>query len=83
MSFYKTFIFPILKQKDPEQVHYLAMDALKFFYKLPFAKGILTSLFSIEDKRLEREVFGLKFKNPIGLAAGFDKNARWVDELTT
>jgi dihydroorotate dehydrogenase len=41
----------------------------------------LKSLFQLEDKRLEKEVMGLKFKNPIGLAAGFDKNATMVEDL--
>jgi dihydroorotate dehydrogenase len=83
MNFYKNFIFPILKQKDPEEVHYLAMDILQFFCRLPFGKRFLKSRYSIENKKLELEIFGLKFKNPVGLAAGFDKNGKWVDELAT
>ena len=39
-------------------------------------------LYSVEDKRLERELFGLKFKNPVGLAAGFDKDAKLYNELS-
>jgi dihydroorotate dehydrogenase len=48
---------------------------------IPFAKGILRLAFSTRDKSLEREVLGIKFKNPVGLAAGFDKNAEVVGEL--
>ena len=44
-------------------------------------KPLLKSSFHLNDKRLEREVFGLKFKNPLGLAAGFDKNADFINEL--
>ena len=44
-------------------------------------RSLLKSLFQLEDKRLEKEVMGLKFKNPIGLAAGFDKNASMVEDL--
>jgi dihydroorotate dehydrogenase len=48
---------------------------------VPFAKGMLRWAFSVRDKSLEREVLGIKFKNPVGLAAGFDKNAEVVGEL--
>ncbi|WP_027375878.1 quinone-dependent dihydroorotate dehydrogenase [Kaistella palustris] len=75
---YKTFVRPILFKFDPEKVHYFTFWVLK---KFPF----LTRFFlpkPIEDKRLEREVFGLKFKNPVGLAAGFDKDAKMFNELS-
>lgn len=49
--------------------------------KFPGIKGLFKSLYVIEDKSLERELFGLKFKNPVGLAAGFDKNAVLYNEL--
>lgn len=68
---YKTIIRPLLFKLDPEKAHHLTFSLLKNF-------GSLTSLFlgkPIEDPRLEREVFGLKFKNPVGLAAGLDKDA--------
>jgi dihydroorotate dehydrogenase len=74
---YKSLIRPILFKFDPEEVHHFTFSMLKNF-------GFLTKLFfpkPIEDKRLEREVFGLKFKNPVGLAAGFDKNAVLFNEL--
>ncbi len=75
---YKSFIRPILFKFDPEEVHYLTFSLLKNF-------SFLTKLFfpkPLEDKRLEREVFGLKFKNPVGLAAGFDKDAKMFNELS-
>ena len=74
---YKTIIRPILFRFDPEQVHHFTFSMLKNF-------GFLTKLFlpkPIVHHSLEREVFGLKFKNPIGLAAGFDKNAVLFEEL--
>lgn len=74
---YKSLIRPILFKFDPEEVHHFTFSVLKNF-------RFLTRLFlpkPIEDKRLEREVFGLKFKNPVGLAAGFDKNAVLFNEL--
>ncbi len=66
---------------DPEKVHYLIVDLLKSGYKLPLSKSISNSLFQVQDPRLERELFGIKFPNPVGLAAGFDKDARLVDEF--
>lgn len=75
---YKSFIRPILFKFDPEEVHYFTFSLLKNF---PFLAKIFL-LKPIEDKRLEREVFGLKFKNPVGLAAGFDKDAKMFSELS-
>ncbi|WP_294213047.1 quinone-dependent dihydroorotate dehydrogenase [uncultured Chryseobacterium sp.] len=74
---YKSLIRPVLFKFDPEAVHHFTFSMLKNF-------GFLTRIFfpkPIADKRLEREVFGLKFKNPVGLAAGFDKNAVLFNEL--
>ena len=75
---YKTLIRPILFRFDPEEVHYFTFSILKKF------RFLTTLLFPkpIEDKRLEKEVFGLKFKNPVGLAAGFDKDAKMFSELS-
>ncbi|WP_018477261.1 quinone-dependent dihydroorotate dehydrogenase [Pontibacter roseus] len=78
---YKSLIRPLLFKLDPEKVHYLTTDALRTAFGLPFAKGLSRSMFQVQDKRLERELFGLKFPNPVGLAAGFDKDAKLVDEL--
>lgn len=75
---YKSLIRPILFKFDPEEVHYFTFSLLKNFLFL--AKIFLPK--PIEDKKLEREVFGLKFKNPVGLAAGFDKDAKMFSELS-
>ena len=75
---YKSIIRPILFKFDPEEVHYLTFSLLKNF---PFLAKIFLPK-PIEDKKLEREVFGLKFKNPVGLAAGFDKDAKMFSELS-
>jgi dihydroorotate dehydrogenase len=80
---YKQILRPILFQFDPEAVHHFSFNALKFAYKIPGFSSILKKSFVLEDKRLEREVFGLKFKNPVGLAAGFDKNAELYQELSS
>lgn len=75
---YKSLIRPILFKFDPEKVHHFTFALLKnfpFFTKLLLPKPI-------SDPGLEREVFGLRFKNPVGLAAGFDKDAKMFSELS-
>ncbi len=66
---------------DAEKVHYFTTNSLHLILKLPFVKVLFNKAFSINDKRLERTVFGVKFKNPVGLAAGFDKNATMFNDL--
>ena len=66
---YKLLIRPILFWFDPEEVHYFTFSLVKFISKIPFVPNILKSIYEVKDTRLEREVFGLKFKNPVGLAA--------------
>ncbi|WP_181305630.1 quinone-dependent dihydroorotate dehydrogenase [Rufibacter sp. XAAS-G3-1] len=78
---YKNLIRPLLFQLDPEKVHHLTTAALKNAYQLPLAKSLSRGMFQVTDKRLERKVFGLTFPNPVGLAAGFDKDARMIDEF--
>jgi dihydroorotate dehydrogenase len=78
---YKSLIRPLLFKFDPEKVHYFTFDTLKTLFKIPGISGILKSKYILQDERLEREVFGLKFRNPVGLAAGFDKDARLYKEL--
>ena len=66
---------------DAEKVHYFTMSALKFTLKLPLGKFLFKKKFCLEDAKLERKLFGLTFKNPVGLAAGFDKNASMFNDL--
>jgi dihydroorotate dehydrogenase len=80
-SMYKTLIKRLFFLFSPEKAHYLAMDLLGFACCIPIIKNVVESQFTVKDSTLEREVFGLKFPNPVGLAAGFDKDARWVDSL--
>jgi len=79
---YKLLIRPILFWFDPEEVHYFSFSFIKFISKIPFVPSIVKSIYEVKDSRLEREVFGLKFKNPVGLAAGFDKDAKCYKELS-
>lgn len=66
----------------PEQAHYFVTGCLSFICRLPAGGALLKSLFNYQNPKLERKLFGLKFKNPVGLAAGFDKDARWIDQLS-
>ena len=79
---YKLLIRPILFWFDPEEVHHFSFSFIKFISKIPFVPNFLKSIYEVKDNRLEREVFGLKFKNPVGLAAGFDKDAKCYKELS-
>ena len=79
---YKLLIRPILFWFDPEEVHYFSFSFIKFISKIPLVSNFLKSIYEVKDNRLEREVFGLKFKNPVGLAAGFDKDAKCYQELS-
>ena len=79
---YKLLIRPLLFWFDPEEVHYFTFSAIRLISKLPGFSTIFRAIYVIEDKRLETEVFGLKFKNPVGLAAGFDKDAVLYKELS-
>jgi dihydroorotate dehydrogenase len=66
---------------DAEKVHYIAMNALRFFCSIGFIRKLLTVSFQPISKDLAVEKWGLEFKNPVGLAAGFDKNAKYLREL--
>lgn len=66
---------------DPEKVHYFTTDLLHFLLKIPGVKSIWKKMYVKEDPKLKREVFGLTFDNPVGLAAGFDKNASMYNDL--
>ena len=79
---YKTIIRPILFQFDPEKVHYFTFSLIRCLCRIPFVSGIIQSIYQVKDKKLERNVFGLTFKNPVGLAAGFDKDAKLYNELS-
>ena len=78
---YKSIIRSFQFKFDPEAVHYFTFGLIKIFFKIPFLARLVRSLSHVNHPNLERELFGLKFKNPVGLAAGFDKNALLYNEL--
>jgi dihydroorotate dehydrogenase len=79
---YKSIIRPILFLFDPEKVHYFTFSLIKTLCKIPLVSFVFRSLYVLDDKRLERTLFGITFKSPVGLAAGFDKNAVLYKELS-
>jgi dihydroorotate dehydrogenase len=79
---YKSLIRPLLFKFDPEKVHHFTFSSIRFFNAIPGFPALFKSMYEITDPRLEREVFGLKFKNPVGLAAGLDKDAKLYKELS-
>jgi len=72
---------PLLFRFQPEPMHHLIMGLLRVLRYVPCAVWVLKKCFSCKDKSLEVKVLGLTFPNPVGLAAGFDKNAERVNEL--
>ena len=80
---YKKIILPVLFLIDPEKVHNIIFSSIKILFKFPFVKFLVSKFYIIDDSRLEKSLFGIKFKNPVGLAAGFDKNAQLYEELTS
>ncbi len=79
---YYYFIKKFLFLFDPEKIHYFFCYVINFFYKIPFVKKIICKAYCIKDKRLQRKVFGITFHNPVGLAAGFDKNGQMIGPLS-
>ena len=67
----------------PEFIHHISFKLIKFGAMVPGKMWAWRLLFKVSDSRLERKVFGLKFENPVGLAAGFDKDAKLFDELAS
>ena len=71
----------ILFSFNPEWVHYFSMNGLKFLCKLPFGKTLLKAAFKPTGDSLKTNFIGISVPNPVGLGAGFDKNARYLNEL--
>lgn len=78
---YKGLIRPLLFLMNAEQAHHFTFKTLKVLFQIPGVKAI-TSLFFGSLKGREKKVMGLHFKNPVGLAAGFDKDAKLYNELS-
>lgn len=81
MSMYKLIIRPFLFLFDPESVHHFTFKLIRFSAKIPGVKFFRKRRYQVRDAKLCRTVFGLEFKNPVGIAAGFDKNGILLNEL--
>lgn len=78
---YKKIIRPILFRFPPEGIHAIIMILMRCAHYIPGARCILKAIYTVKSPLLEREVFGIRFPNPVGLAAGFDKNADVYSEI--
>ncbi len=79
---YRYFIKKILFFFDPEKIHHFFFYFIWIIYRIPCIKKLLCSIYCVKDKRLEKKIFGITFANPVGLAAGFDKNAQMIGPLS-
>ena len=80
--FYKSFIKPIAFNYTPERAHHLTVSSFRKVLSIPILNSIIKSRFRLDDSKLSKEVFGLKFPSPIGLAAGFDKDGKYYDVMS-
>ncbi len=78
---YKTIIRPILFKFQPETIHAFTFKILKTLSVIPAAPFITKKIFQLNNAKLKRTVFGIDFPNPVGLAAGLDKDAELFDML--
>ncbi len=76
-KFLRSFLFFF----DAEEVHYFSMNILKLTCKVDFLKKIISKKYTPTNSPVK--VFGTQIKNPVGLGAGFDKNAKYLNELDT
>ena len=83
MSFYKLFIRPILFLLPSEKAHHFTIHSLRILLKIPGLNSLLKRSWKVESPKLERQILGLNFPNPVGLAAGFDKDAKVYEEMST
>ena len=68
---------PLLFLFQPEKAHHLTITLARIGFGIPIVGWLLKKYYTVEDKSLERKLFGLTFKNPVGLAAGFDKDGKY------
>ena len=78
---YKLLLKPIFFLFDPEKIHHFVFATIRFFFRIPGVAAICKSIYLVKNPKLQVKLFGLTFPNPVGLAAGFDKDAKLFDEL--
>lgn len=80
--FYKFLIKPIAFLIDPEKAHHITVSSFRFLLSIPLVSYFVKSYFRVDHPSLEKELFGIKFPNPVGLAAGFDKDGKYYDIMS-
>jgi len=83
MRFYSKIIRPVLFCFDPENVHHFTFSFLKLIFKVPFVTPFVRAFFKSKDRSNAKKLMGIDFPNPVGLAAGFDKDAKLYSELSS
>lgn len=78
---YKYLLRPILFRFNPETAHNLIFSLLSFLRYVPFARSLMRAIYRKESPNLRKEVFGLEFPNPVGLAGGLDKNGEFYNDM--
>jgi len=78
---YKKLIRPILFQFNPETIHKFTFLSFKIASAIPGLPFLIKKMFEVKNKKLSKTVFGIKFPNPVGLAAGLDKDSDAYDML--
>ena len=78
---YKKLISPILFLFDPESIHHFTFSIIKILFKIPLLGILIEKNYKVVNPKLKKEVFGITFDNPVGIAAGFDKNASHINEF--
>ena len=78
---YKHFIKPILFRFNPETAHNILFKFLAVLRHIPFAHSIIRAIYKKDSPSLEKEVFGIRFPNPVGLAGGLDKNGEFYNDM--
>jgi dihydroorotate dehydrogenase len=80
---YKKLLRPIFFFFDPEKIHDFTFFILKLLDKIPFLFPLINTFFKVNHPKLETNLFGIKFPNPVGLAAGLDKNAKYINQFSS
>lgn len=78
---YKSLLRPILFNLSAEKAHHFTFTIFKLLLSIPLMKALHRKIYQVKSDHLKRELFGLEFPNPVGLAAGFDKDAKLFNEL--
>ena len=79
---YRYLIKPIFFLFPPETIHHIVFKALKLAFAIPGVGAVVRATYGVRDAKLQKEVFGITFPGPVGLAAGFDKDAKAFTELS-